>query len=194
MAQEKKTAGKPEGTVMFRNWWAVLLRGLIMLALGIILLAWPDKTVTVVLRIFGIVILAYGIVILIQALMARSREGEPFTVPLVGSIVAMAAGVITLAWPSATGLVVLYIVAIWAIVTGVIEIVAAFTFPVRDWPVWVLGLGGLISIVIGILLISFPSSGVVGLAWLIGIYALVVGALLSVVGIKMRSIKVVVEA
>lgn len=194
MAKEKKTTSKTEGTVMFRNWWAVLLRGLIMVAFGILLLAWPGKTVTVLLRIFGIVIIAYGIVILVQALMARSREGEPFMAPLTGAIVAIAAGIITLAWPSATGLVVLYIVAIWAIVTGVIEIAAAFTFPVRDWPVWVLGVGGLISIVVGVLLISFPSSGIVGLAWVIGIYALVVGALLSAVGLKMRSIKVVVEA
>ncbi len=193
MAKEKKTTEKAEGTVMFRNWWAVMLRGLIMVVFGIILLAWPDKSVTVVLRIFGIIILAYGIVVLIQALMARSREGEPFVAPLAGAIVAIVAGIITLAWPSATGLVVLYIVAIWAIVTGVIEIAAAFTFPVRDWPVWVLGLGGIISIAIGILLISFPSSGIVGLAWVIGIYALVVGALLSVVGLKMRSLKVVVQ-
>lgn len=193
MANEKKTTDKAEGTVMFRNWWAVMLRGLIMVVFGIILLAWPDKSVTVVLRIFGIIILAYGIVVLIQALMARSREGEPFVASLAGAVVTIAAGIITLAWPSATGLVVLYIVAIWAIVTGVIEIAAAFTFPVRDWPVWVLGLGGIISIVIGVLLISFPSSGIVGLAWLVGIYALVVGALLSVVGLKMRSIKVVVE-
>ncbi len=182
--------GKAEGTAMFRNWWAVALRGLVMVVFGILALSWPDKTGTVLLKIFGIIILVYGVVMLIEALLARRGEEQSSIWPLVGAIVAIAAGVITLAWPSATDLVVLYIVAIWAIVSGVIEVAAAFSFPVRDWAAWLLAAGGLVSIVVGILLISFPGDGIVGLAWLIGLYALFIGLLHVVIGFKMRTFKV----
>ena len=188
-----KSKSKSEGTMMFRNWWAVAVRGLVLVAFGILLLAWPDKTVTVLLRIFGIIVLVYGVVLLIEALSARRDETVESSVwPLVGAIVAIAAGVITLAWPSATGLVVIYIIAIWAIVSGVFEIAAAFSFPVRDWAVWLLGAGGLISIIVGILFIAFPGQGAVGLAWLIGLYALFIGLLHMIIGFKMRSFKATV--
>lgn len=192
MAKDKadKAKDKAEGSAMFRNWWAVSLRGLVMVVFGILALSWPDKTVTVLLRIFGIVILVYGVVMLIEALLARRGEEQSSIWPLVGAIVAIAAGVITLAWPSATGRVVLYIIAIWAIVSGVIEVVAAFSFPVSDWAVWLLAAGGLVSIAVGILLISSPGSGVVGLAWFIGLYALFIGLLHVVIGFKMRTFKV----
>lgn len=186
-----KQKSKAEGTMMFRNWWTVALRGLVLVVFGILALSWPDRTVTVLLRIFGIIVLVYGIIMLIEALLARRDEEQSSIWPLVGSLVAIAAGVITLAWPSATGLVVIYIVAVWAIATGVIEIAAAFSFPVRDWAVWLLATGGLVSIIIGILFILFPGDGVVGLAWLIGLYALFVGLLHLAIGFKMRSFKVV---
>lgn len=192
MARKKveKPKNNTEGTAMFRNWWAVVLRGAVMVVFGILALSWPNRTVTILLRIFGIIVLAYGIVMLIEALLARGKEEQSSIWPAVGAIVAIAAGVLTLAWPSATGRVALYIVAIWAIVSGVIEVVAAFSFPVRDWAVWSLTAGGLISIIVGILLISFPGSGIVGFAWLIGLYALFIGLLHVVIGVKMRSFRV----
>ena len=192
MAKDKadKTKGKAEGTMMFRNWWAVALRGLVMVVFGILALAWPDKTVTVLLRIFGIIILVYGFVMLIEALLARRGEEQSSIWPLAGALVAIVAGVLTLAWSSATSLVVLYIIAIWAIVSGVIEVIAAFSFPVRDWAVWLLASGGLVSIIVGIWLISFPGNGILGLAWLIGLYALFIGLVHVVVGFRMRSFKV----
>ena len=192
MVEDKadKTKDKAEGTMMFRNWWAVVLRGLVMVVFGILALSWPDKTVTVLLRIFGIIILVYGVVMLVEALLARRGEEQSSVWSLVGAIVAITAGVLTLAWSSATSLVVLYIIAIWAIVSGVIEVIAAFSFPVRDWAVWLLAAGGLVSVVFGIALISSPGSGVVGLAWLIGLYALFIGLLHVAVGFKMRTFKV----
>jgi len=191
MARDKadKSKSKPEGALMFRNWWAVVLRGLVLVVFGILALSWPDRTVTVLLRIFGIVVLAYGVVMLIEALLSRRDEEQSSIWPLIGAIAAIAAGVLTLAWPSATGLVVIYIIAIWAIVSGVIEIAAAFSFPVRDWGVWLLAVGGLVSIIVGILFILFPGDGVVGLAWVIGLYALFVGLLHVVIGFKMRGYK-----
>ena len=192
MAKDKadKAKGKAEGTAMFRNWWAVALRGLVMVVFGILALSWPDKTVTVLLRIFGIIILVYGFVMLIEALLARRGEEQSSIWPLAGALVAIVAGVLTLAWSSATSLVVLYIIAIWAIVSGVIEVIAAFSFPVRDWAVWLLASGGLVSIIVGIWLISFPGNGILGLAWLIGLYALFIGLVHVVVGFRMRTFKV----
>lgn len=191
MARKKadEPKSKAEGTIMFRNWWAVVLRGLVMVVFGVLALSWPDKTVTVLLSVFGIIMLAYGIVMLIEALLAKREEEQSSVWPLVGAIVAITAGVLTMAWPSATGRVVLYIIAIWAIVSGVIEVIAGFSFPVRDWAVWFMAASGLASIIIGILLISFPGSGVVGLAWLIGLYALFSGLLHVVIGFKIRSYK-----
>ncbi len=96
-------------------------------------------------------------------------------------------GVMAFVWPGITALVLLYLVAIWAILTGIMEISAAF---MRRLPVsqeWALGLAGVLSIVFGIILFVRPGAGLLTILWLVGIYAIVFGVLLIVRAFQFRS-------
>ena len=90
-------------------------------------------------------------------------------------VVAALAGIVALAWPGITATALLYIIAAWAIVTGVIEIAGAFRTRLVAMADRVLMTGGAISIIFGILLLVWPRLGVLALVWLIGIFAIVYG-------------------
>jgi uncharacterized membrane protein HdeD (DUF308 family) len=90
-------------------------------------------------------------------------------------VVAALAGIVALGWPDITAFALLYIIAAWAIVTGVIEMAGAFRTRLAAMSEWMLLASGAISIVFGILLLVWPHLGVLALVWLIGIYAIVYG-------------------
>ena len=81
-----------------------------------------------------------------------------------------------------------YIVAAWAIITGIFEIAAAFEWRQVLSDMWMLGLAGVVSIILGVLLFSSPSAGLIAWAWLIGIYAILYGVLYIAAGIRLKSL------
>jgi uncharacterized membrane protein HdeD (DUF308 family) len=106
---------------------------------------------------------------------------------LVEGVLDIIAGIVAFFYPGLTALVLLYIVAFWAIVTGIMEIVAAFTlrgFAAREWA---LGLAGILSVLFGIILFVFPGAGLLSILWLLGIYSIVFGILFVVRAFQLRS-------
>lgn len=169
-----------------KTWWSVVLRGIAAIAIGVICLSWTQPTEKALVILFGIFFIVYGIASLFEAQRAKARQ-EKYTVELVIGIVAVAAGILTLAWPSITARALLYLIAIWAIVTGGIELAPAFMKELPSPARWVFGMTGLVSIIFGILLISFPKGGATAIVWLIGLYALLLGVLLVVIGVGLRT-------
>lgn len=170
------------------NWWSVLVRGLAALAFGVIALVWPDITTRVLLVVFGIFVLVDGIFEIFGAMKARQSEQKWFMSAFRG-LIGIAVGLVALLWPSATAKVVLYIIAIWAIVSGLGELFIAYKFPLsRIGKVLLLG-GGVISIVFGALLIAFPEGGATDLVWLIGAYAIVLGVILSGLAVEVKRLQ-----
>ena len=100
----------------------------------------------------------------------------------------MLAGIGTLVYPGVTALVLLYVVAAWAVLTGLTEIAAAIELRKVIDDEWLMALGGLASIVFGVLLAVWPGAGLLSLVWLIGAYAVVFGVALIALGVKLRSI------
>ncbi len=107
---------------------------------------------------------------------------------LVEGILSVVAGIVAIVFPGLTALVLLYVVAAWAILTGITEIVAAFTIPGPATQEWALGLAGLISVVFGILLFIRPGAGLLTILWLVGVYAIVFGILFIVRAFQLRSL------
>lgn len=96
----------------------------------------------------------------------------------VSGAISIVAGVISIVWPSLTALTVVYLVAIWAILSGVAEIAFAFQWPDTLAHAWLIGISGAVSVVFGVLLAIWPRVGALTVTWLVGVYAIIYGGLL----------------
>jgi uncharacterized membrane protein HdeD (DUF308 family) len=176
------------------NWWLVALRGLVAVLFGVLALVWPGVTMITLVWLFGAFALVNGILSLIFA--AKAPRGYPRMGSLIlGGLLGILAGLLAFVMPAITGLGLLLLIAAWAIVTGIMELIAAIRLRKIITNEWLLVLTGVLSIVFGVLLILMPAAGALALVWWIGIWALVFGILLMVVAFRMRHWKgfVVVE-
>lgn len=168
--------------VLTRYWWAVALRGVISVAFGAMALLFPGA----LLFLFG----AYALVDGIFALGAAASGGRPAGGwrgwLLLEAILGVAAGVATFLWPEITTLALLRVIAIWAIVTGVLEVVAAVVLRRELEGEWLLGLGGVATLALGVFLAVLPNQGVLPAKWLIGVYAIVFGVALVALAVRLR--------
>src|SRR5262245_15142894 len=168
-----------------RNWWAIVLRGVFAVLFGLGAFFWPGVTLAVLVLFYGAYLFADGIMAVVWALMGRRAGPFPWGVFLAG-LVSIVAGLLTFSMPGLTALVLLYLIAAWAIVRGVFEIIAAFHLRRELTNEWLLALNGVLSVLFGILLIAAPGAGALGVLGVVGALAVMVGGLL--IGICFRLI------
>ena len=163
---------------------SLIVRGILAVAVGIIALAWPSVTVLALVILFAIyAFMAAGL----QAAQAfSSAKAGPVIGHLLLGLVDLAAGIIALAWPGPTALVLVLIVGVWAIVAGLVEIAAAFGHDEAAGTRALFILGGLITAAFGVVLCARPSIGAVTLALLFGLFSLIAGIWMLVQGIQLR--------
>jgi uncharacterized membrane protein HdeD (DUF308 family) len=169
-----------------RNWWSLVLRGLAAILLGIITFAWPGITLTALVFLFGAYALLDGILSIAGAVRAAEAH-ERWGSLLIEGIAGILAAAVTVLLPPITALALIYVVAAWAIVTGIAEIVAAVRLRKYIAGEWLLALGGVASLLFGILVALVPLAGALVIALWIGAYALVFGVLLVVLGFRLRN-------
>ena len=172
-------------TQLTRNWWAVTLRGVVAILYGVIALVWPGLTLEILVLFFGAYALVDGVLAIIASFTHRAGHDRWWVLFLEG-LVGIAAGIITVLRPGLATLVLLFVISFWAIVTGVLEIVAAIRLRKEIQGEWMLALGGIASLVFGVLLLLFPAAGALTVAWLIGAYAILFGAMLLGLGLRLR--------
>ena len=160
-----------------RSWWMLLLRGIVAIAFGLLTFARPGITLASLVLLFGAFSLADGVLGVWTALTHR-HDGENRWLLLLGGLVGIGVGVLTLLAPGLTALALLFYIAIWAIATGMLEIVTAIRLRHEIQGEWLLVLAGLCSVVFGLLLMARPGAGALTVVWLIGSYALIFGILL----------------
>jgi uncharacterized membrane protein HdeD (DUF308 family) len=173
--------------VLADNWWAVGLRGILGIVFGLICLLTPG----VALGAFVILFAAYMFVdggFAIASAWKAARSGERWGLLIVEGLVDIAAGLIAVAWPAITMVALIWLVAIWAIVSGALMLYAAFMLN-RDHGRWWLALGGIASLIFGVLLVIEPLVGAVVLTMWIGAYAIVFGGFLLVLAFQLHSRK-----
>jgi uncharacterized membrane protein HdeD (DUF308 family) len=171
--------------VLAHNWWALALRGLFAILFGVMAFAWPGITLGAMVLLYGAYALVDGVFAIAAAVTGRTR-GIPWWALLLEGIAGIAIGVMTFAWPGITALVLLYLIAAWAIVTGVFEIVAAIQLRKEIRGEWILALSGALSILLGVLLVARPTVGLLWIVWMTGAYAIVFGSLLIALGFRLR--------
>lgn len=173
--------------VLADHWWSVGLRGILGILFGLICLLTPGLAVSVFVILFSAYMLVDG-AFAIAAGIKAARNGERWGLLMVEGLVDIAAGVVAFIWPAITLVALVWLIAIWAIVSGALMLGAAFTLN-RDHGRWWLALGGIASLVFGILLVIEPLIGAVVLTIWIGAYALVFGIFLLILAFQLHSRK-----
>jgi len=168
-----------------RTWWVVGLRGLLSIIFGVLALVWPEIAVEALVLLFGAYVLVDGIFAIASAIKGR-REYAQWWLVLLEGIAGIAFGVIAIGWPRITTVVLLLLIAGWAIATGILQIVAAILLRKELRGEWLLILSGILSLVLGVLLAIQPQAGAIALVWLIGAYAILFGVLLIALAFRLR--------
>ena len=174
--------------VLARNWWLFVLRGIAALVFGLAAILWPGSTLLVLVALFGAFALVNG-VLAVAAAVRRAAAERPWGTLLLEGAVGIVIAAVTFFWPAITALALVYLIALWAVVTGAFQVVAAVRLREEISGEWLLALGGLVSIVFGVLLAIYPAAGGIALVWLIGGYALVFGVVLIALGLRLRTFK-----
>jgi uncharacterized membrane protein HdeD (DUF308 family) len=173
--------------VMFKSTsTSLILLGILAVIVGIIAIAWPGVTILALVILFAVyAFIAAGM----QAARAfSSRNAGPVFGHLLLALIDLAAGVVALVWPGPTAYVLVIIVAVWALVGGVAEIVAGFAAGETAGTRAMFILTGLISVAFGVLLFARPSVGAVTLALLFGLYSMVYGFSQITAGVQARQL------
>ncbi len=163
-----------------------LFRGIAVVLFGIIALVWPNKTASALVLVFGVFAVISGITAVAAAL--RSTEVQGWGLLLFEGILSILVGVIALVWPGITAVAFIYLLAAWAIITGILEFIAPLSFPMSTGRAVLMVLAGLVSVVFGILIAAQPAAGIQTVIWLIGVYAILFGIMYIVVYFESRSL------
>jgi uncharacterized membrane protein HdeD (DUF308 family) len=174
--------------LLCRRWWLVALRGGVAVLFGVLAIAWPSITVLALVLLWGAYTLVDGVASVAIGLSDRSAPGEHrWLYGLLGAL-GIVIGVLTFLWPTITTMALLVIIAVWAIIAGAMQIAAAIRLRKAIRNEWFLGLAGVASVVLGVLLILQPTEGAIALVIAIATFAVVWGVTLILFGFRLRLI------
>ena len=173
--------------ILAQNWWAIAIRGVCGIVFGLIALFLPGATILTLVLFFSAYMLVDGIFGVVAAVRAASHHQRWGLLVLEG-VLNIAVGVIAFIWPGLTAVTFVLLIAAWAIVTGVLEIVAALRLH-PEYGRWWLILSGAASVIFGVLLVVAPLAGVIVVTWWIGAFALIFGIMLLVLAFRLRARK-----
>lgn len=184
---ELERAKSIDKMIMARPWWEMVLRGILLLVLGIIAMVYPDITIGIIVLLFGALILVEGIFLVIGSIAVKA-EDPMWVVLLIGGIVSIILGAIILAWPDLTARVVLFLIGAWALIVGLINLMWALKVRKNEE---VTGKGvhaffGIVGIAFGIIAIAWPEETAVTIVVIIGIFIALMGILLVIAGFMAR--------
>ncbi len=171
--------------LLARNWWAIGLRGVLAIVFGLIALFLPGATMLSLVIVFAIYTFVDGVVGIVSAVRA-AQAGERWGLLVTEGLVNIVVAAIAVLWPGITVVAFVLLVAVWAILTGALELAAAFRLGTEDGRWWLV-VGGLVSLVYGALLVIAPMIGAVVLTWWLGAYALIFGVCLIVLAFKLKA-------
>lgn len=172
--------------VLARNWWVILLRGIAGILFGFSALLVPGLTFAALVLVFGAYAFADGVLALVSSFQ-RGAAVRLRWVHAVEGLVGIIAGVVTVLWPGLTAIALLYLVAGWSLVSGILGLVAAVRLRKVIRGEWLLALSSISSIGLGLLLALLPGPGALALTLWIGAYALVSGVVLLALSLRLRS-------
>lgn len=171
--------------MLAKNWWIFLIRGFAALLFGLAVLLFPGAALSLIITLVAAYFLVDGIFTIIYAI---QRRNEPrWWVSLLEGFIGVLAGIGAFLYPGMTSLILLYIIAFWAVMTGLMEIIFAIEMrKAINNELWMI-LSGIVSILFGVLLVLFPGGGILTLLTLLGAYAFAFGVIMIIFAFRLRS-------
>jgi uncharacterized membrane protein HdeD (DUF308 family) len=174
-------------TILARKWWVLLINGIGAIIFGLMAFAWPGITLLTLVILYGIYCVVDGVTALMEASVS-DQQGKAWGRMRFVGILSIAVGVGAFIWPGITTAALLIIIAIWAIVRGALEIIAAIELRNVIHNEWLLIVAGVMSILFGVALLVRPATGALAMVWLIGAFAIAHGLLRVALAFKLRSL------
>jgi uncharacterized membrane protein HdeD (DUF308 family) len=167
-----------------KNWWLVLLRGIVSILFGVAAFVWPGLTLVTLVLFYGAFALVDGVIALASAF-GRNRPAPTWWLIIVG-LAGIGVGLITFFWPGVTAIVLVIFIGAWAFVHGIFEIIGAIKLRKEIDNEWWLILAGVISVLFGLAVMIAPGAGALGLIWAIAAYSIAFGVLLIGFSFRLR--------
>lgn len=172
--------------LLAKNWWAFLLRGILALIFGIVAVFFPAAAFMALVLVFGAFAFVDGIFAIVAAFTSNARSENWWWLMLEG-LVGLGIGILTIIQPAAMGEAWLILIAAWALITGILEIITAVRLrKIIVGEFWLI-LGGILSILFGLAVAVYPRAGAFAIGLLIGFYAILFGVVFIALGLKLRS-------
>src|SRR5689334_214997 len=177
--------GRPMLHALAARWWLLLLRGIIAILFGILAFIWPGLTLVTLVLMFGAFALVDGAIMLGAAFSGAAKPMPTWWLVLVG-LLGIAAGIVTFLWPGMSAILLILFIGAWAVAHGIFEIVGAIQLRKEIENEWMLILGGIISVIFGIIVLIAPGAGALALVWWIAIYSIVFGVMFIAFALRLR--------
>lgn len=171
--------------MLSRKWWALVLRGTLAILLGVLAFVWPDHTVRALFILIGLFLVLDGVISAFSSLSHRRRVSA-WWIFFVEGVIGLLIGLFALIRPETAAMALIFIIGLWALATGILEIIAGLRLSATAAGEWLLTAGGVLSVIFGLILIIFPSTAVIALLWLVAVYFILFGAVLVILGFRMR--------
>lgn len=171
-----------------RIWWAMALRSALAIVFGVVALIFTGATLLALVYVFGAFVLLSGLLEIVAAVRAGEAHRRWGWLAVAG-IVGVVAGIVSFVWPGITALAFVYVVAAWALISGVAEIAFALAWPDTLAHPWLAALSGALSVLFGFLLAVWPRSGAITLTWLLGIYAVAYGVVALYYAYRLQALR-----
>lgn len=172
-------------SALVQNWWVLVVRGALAVLFGVLAYAWPGATIASFVFLFGAYTLVDGVASLAAAF--RPAPGESRGWLAVAGILGVLAAIVVFAMPVASAAILFYVVALWAVASGIADVIGAISLRKVVTGEWMLALSGVLSILLGVYMFARPVAGLLGLVWAISLYAIAAGIALILAGFRVRS-------
>ena len=168
-----------------RNWWALAVRGGAAVLFGVVAVLLPGEAIITLALLFSAYLLTDGAFAIVTGVRA-ARRGERWWSFVLEGAADITAAVITLLWPGLTVVAFVALTAAWAVISGALMLIASRRLT-EQLGRWMLVLGGVLSLLWGVMLIAAPFAGAIVLTWWMGAYALLFGVTLIGLSVRLRS-------
>ncbi|MFC1618179.1 HdeD family acid-resistance protein [Patescibacteria group bacterium] len=170
------------------NPWSLVVRGILAIVFGLLFILWPGLTITTLIIIFGLFAIVDGMFLVIFSLVSKQNNKRWYELLPIG-ILGIVIGALILAWPGITVVILIYLIAIWAIISGIGHFTHALSKKdVEAGPRWLYAITGFLTIIIGIVIFVYPIATTSILIWILGFFLLIYGLFAIISGFWVRAV------